>query len=99
MFSATPLAPEDMDKYGATHQVEVDLSGLPFRTMRKPEGDAIPADLGLGLGVKGEMDWSRIKKITNRNGEEVHPGPEFGTPGEAISISHFMDTSERTRGR
>ena len=82
MFSANPISQEEMQRHGYTHQIEADISGLPFRTLRKPEGDHVAADLGLGLGVKGEMDWSRIKRLHGPEGEVLpdeapHIGQQF----------------------
>jgi hypothetical protein len=63
---------------GSYHLVAVDLSGLPFKSLRKPEtGEATPAgshhdihfDVGLGLGVTGKIPHSRILHVINMDDE------------------------------
>jgi hypothetical protein len=101
-FAAAPLSHEEMHALGATHQVEVDISGLPFRSLRAPEGEVHHADLGLGLAVKGEMRWDRIKRVVDREGRspEWADGNGYSSPGEQIAVEHMMDSGEHyTRGR
>ena len=45
--------------------VEADLRKLPFLTMQQPnaEGTAMPGDLGLGLGIEGDIPLDRIKRV------------------------------------
>jgi hypothetical protein len=96
MFSATPLTHEEMEAHGYTHQIEADLSGLKFRTLRQPEGDAVHADLGLGLGVVGEMDWGRIKRMW-KGKDEVVPD-EADHIGQQFKHHIFEDTGRWPRG-
>lgn len=97
MFAHRPLSTEEMGAHGYTHQIEVDLSGLPFRSLRAPEGSHIKADLGLGLGVTGEMDWSRIRRLWGPSGE-VRPdsAPHIG---QQFKDMIFEDTGYRPRGQ
>jgi hypothetical protein len=96
MFSHQPLTPEEMEPHGYTHQVEVDLSGLPFRSLKAPESDHIKADQGLGLGVTGEMDWGRIKRMWHGD-QEVTPddAPHIGAQFKHMI---FEDTGRWPRG-
>lgn len=82
MFSSAPLTADEMQRHGYTHMIEADLSGLPFRTLRAPVDGVVHADLGLGLGIVGEMDWSRIRRAHGPSGQVVpdsapHIGQQF----------------------
>jgi hypothetical protein len=97
MFSATPLSREEMDRHGYTHQIEADLSGLKFRTLREPVDGHVHADLGLGLGVVGEMNYDRIKRMW-KGDQEVVPddAPHIGQ--QFIQYAN-METGEYPRGK
>lgn len=97
MFSATPLSPEEMERHGYTHQIEADLSGLKFRTLREPQDGHVDADLGLGLGVVGEMKYERIRRLW-KGGQEVKP--EVGTHiGQQFAAYAHEDTGMWPRGK
>jgi hypothetical protein len=97
MFSAAPHDAEELKRQGYTHQIAVDISGLPYRTLRKPEGGVVHADMGLGLGVVGEMRWDRIHHLFDHEGKEVHPSEGWGNIGTDIKAGGFEETGRRTR--
>lgn len=96
-FSANP--DDVMTGERVTHRITADIGGLPFRTLKKPEGNVVHADAGLGISVVGEMRWDRIKAIHDTAGRP-HPhltGEGYGTPGDQIAVEHLMDTGEHPR--
>ena len=97
MFSATPLTPEEMERHGYTHQVEADLSGLKFRTLREPVDGHVHADLGLGLGVVGEMKYERIKRLW-KGDQEVKPEVSHNIGQQLAAYAH-EDTGMWPRGQ
>ena len=45
--------------------VAVDLSGMPYTTMREPIGKAVSPDIGLGLGITGDIPTDRVRGVWN----------------------------------
>lgn len=82
---------------GSYHLVAVDLSGLPFKSLRKPDSGEdtpagshhdIPFDVGLGLGITGKIPHSRILHVINLD-HEGKPDFENGWTHDGTTGKQF----------
>ncbi len=70
-FGADPDEIAEWDTFGGrSHVLEVNVSGLPFRSIKQPGGiddrwhdEGVGADVGEGLGVVGDIATRRITRI------------------------------------